>query len=253
MTPAPKFSGAGCPLSDIRTIIELMFECDRQQAIAELRNKMSTSSAGRQVLAVPPPLAQILPRGGLPRGGVISLDGRGGAASLLLSLLAAPANIWSALVGMPEIGLLAAAELGVDLDRLVLIPDPGVDVLQVLSVLADGVDIIAVDITSAVVAKVLAPARLRVLAARLRQSGAVLLVTGRWPGADLVLNARVENWTGLGRGHGRLRNRELIVEVGGRGAAGRRGSAAMLLRSSRVGVVPDRVPEAVDPLVAEVG
>ncbi len=257
--PAPKFSNDGYPPCSFRTTLELMFERDRQQALAELRTKMSSVrapvvSAGidRQVLAVPPPLAGILPRGGLPRGAVVSLGGRSGATSLLLTLLAAPANAWSALVGMPEIGLLAAAELGVDLDRLVLIPDPGIDVLQILSVLADGVDIIV-----SVPPKALPPARIRVLTARLRQSGAVLLVTGQWPGADLVLNARIENWTGIGRGHGRLRDRELIVEVGGRGAAGRRGSAAMLLRSSRadvaVGVVPDRLLDAVAPLIAEVG
>ncbi len=229
-----------------------MFERDRQQALAELRHKMSTPGIETRVLAVPGPLARILPRGGLPRGGVVSIGGRSGATSLLLTLLAAPANAWSALVGMPEIGLLAAAELGVDLDRLVLVPDPGIDVLQVLSVLADGVDIIV-----SVPPKVMPPARLRVLTARLRQSGAVLLVTGQWPGADLVLNARIENWTGLGRGHGRLRDRELIVEAGGRGAAGRRGSVAMLLRSTRtdvtVGVAPGRLLNAVDPLIAEVG
>ena len=234
-----------------------MFERDRQQTLAELRHKMSGGlapviSTGRQVLSVPAPLAEILPRGGLPRGGVVSLGGRGGVTSLLLTLLATPVNTWSALVGMPGVGLLAAAELGVDLDRLALIPDPGPDVLQVLSVLTDGVDMIAL-----VPPKVLAPARLRVLTARLRQSGAVLLVAGQWPGADLVLNSRIENWTGLGPGHGRLRDRELVVEVGGRGAAGRRGTAVMFLQSTRsgveIGAVPDRVRRPADPLIAEVG
>ena len=234
-----------------------MFERDRQQTLAELRHKMSGGlapviSTGRQVLTVPAPLAEILPRGGLPRGGVVSLGGRSGVTSLLLTLLAAPANTWSALVGMPAVGLLAAAELGVDLDRLALIPDPGPDVLQVLSVLTDGVDMIAL-----VPPKVLAPARLRVLTARLRQSGAVLLVAGQWPGADLVLNSRIENWTGLGPGHGRLRDRELVVEVGGRGAAGRRSTAVMFLQSTRsgveIGAVPDRVRRSADPLIAEVG
>ena len=77
------------------------------------------------------------------------------------------------------------------------------------------------------------PARMRVLTARLRQSGAVLLVAGSMPGADLMLNCRVEGWTGMGRGHGRLRNRELVVEVSGRGAAGRSRSAVMYLHSDR--------------------
>jgi hypothetical protein len=202
-------------------------------------------------LTVPAPLAEILPRGGLPRGGVVSLVGDSGSTSLLFSLLAAPSGAWSAVVGMPDLGLLAAVEQGVDLDRLVLIPDPGPDVLQVLSVLADGVDIIA-----AVPPKVLPPARLRILGARLRQSGAVLLVTGAWPGAELVLRSRVENWTGVGRGHGRLRDRELIVEVGGRGAAHRRGAAAMLLSSTRSSVTVSAAPvveRVLQPLVADAG
>jgi hypothetical protein len=216
-------------------MLELMFETavtpDRQRILAELRHKISPEP-DHQVLAVPAPLAEILPRRGLPRGGVVSLCGSSGSVSLLLTLLAAPVNAWSALVGMPDVGLLAAAELGVDLDRIVLIPDPGPDVLQVLSVLADGVDLIAVGPPPGSTFGA-TPARLRVLAARLRQSGAVLLVHGQWPGAELVLESRVQGWSGLDRGHGRLRDRELIVEVRGRGAAGRGRSAAMLLKSNR--------------------
>src|SRR5690349_12012139 len=95
------------------------------------------------VLPVATPLAAALPRGGLTRGSVVSVQGQG-ATSLLYTLLAGPAGCWSALVGMPGLGLSAAAELGVDLDRVVLVPDPGADVLQVVSILIDGVDLVAV-------------------------------------------------------------------------------------------------------------
>ena len=195
------------------------------------------------MLAAPGPLAEVLPHGGVPRGSVLRLSstapGGSGTTSLLLTLLAAPLGVWSAVVGLPGLGVLAAAELGVDLDRLGLIPDPGPDVLQVLSVLADGVDVIA----TAAPTKV-PPARARVLTGRLRQQGAVLLVVGQWPGADLALTVTDVRWSGIGQGHGRLRDREIDVEVGGRRAGGG-ARTTMLLRSTRTGVSVEPADSAV--------
>jgi hypothetical protein len=216
----------------------------RDQVVADLRRSLTSRAAPtgirRDVLPVLGPLEGVLPHGGLPRGGVVSVvgteylstgagqrrgpdtwtsHGSGGASSLLLSLLAAPTPRWSAVVGLPEVGLLAAAELGADLDRLVVVPDPGPDVLHILSVLADGVELIVVGAPRGPWGT---PARLRILTSRLRQHGTVLLVAGNWPGADLVLQARHTGWVGLGRGTGRLRDRELTIMVGGR-RAGRPG------------------------------
>lgn len=223
------------------------------------RERARLPGAEQDVLPVLGPLADALPHGGLPRGGVVSVVGTGpgrgvggghgtntpgadehridtgrGSSSLLLSLLAAPTPRWSALVGMPDIGLAAASELGVDLDHLVVIPDPGPDVLHVLSVLADGVDLIAV---GAPRGRWGTPARQRILTARLRQHGTVLVVVGRWPGADLVLSARHTGWAGLGRGHGRLRDRELTIDIGGRRAGGPRRERTVLLSGRRNGDV----------------
>ena len=217
---------------------------------------MATVGAGDEsgsVLPVAAPLAAALPRGGLARGSVVSVLGQG-ATSLLFTLLAGPEAPWTALVGMPGVGLLAAAEFGIDLDRVVVIPEPGPDVLQVLSILVDGVDMIAVALPTKVMP---GPSRQRVLTGRLRQRGSVLLVMGPWPGADLVLTASWTGFSGLGRGHGRLRDRELTVEVGGRGAAAGRGArASLLLRAGRTAVeivsaplIPARMTEP----VAEVG
>jgi hypothetical protein len=189
--------------------------------------------AGSGTFPVPAPLAAVLPRRGLARGSVVSLQGQG-ASSLLFALLSGPPASWSALVGMPDIGMLAASEFGVDLDRVVLVPEPGPDVLQVLSILVDGVDMVAVTLPPRARP---GPGRLRVITGRLRQCGAVLLSVGPWPGADLVLTSRWQGWAGLGQGHGRLRERELVVDVSGRGAAaGRPRQAALLLRSQRTAV-----------------
>ncbi len=226
MTPAPRCCGAGWPPSSIERVFDDL-----------------------AVLPMAAPLAAALPRGGLTRGSVVSVLGQG-ATSLLFSLLAGPgaaAGHWAALVGMPGLGLRAAAELGVDLDRVVLIPDPGPDVLQVVSILIDGVDMVAVSLPSSARPS---PSRQRVISGRLRQRGAVLLVTGSWPGADLVLTARWAGCRGLDRGHGRLRDRELVVQVGGRRAAGRGSVVELLLRADRAAVriepaVPVVVPAAV--------
>lgn len=204
-----------------------------------------------EVLPVPDPLAALLPAAGLPRGCVVGVGsqvaGSSGAASLLLTLLAAQRGRWLAVVGLPRLSPLAAAEMGVDLSRLALIPDPGPDPVRVLSILADGVGVIA-----AAVPADLPPARVRVLTGRLRGSGAVLLAAGRWPGADLVFTVTDVRWSGVGRGYGRLRDREMDVRVSGRRAAGG-GSATLVLQADHgsvtirdaVGTVGTRMGEYV--------
>jgi len=258
--PAPRCSVGGLPRSDLSPILEQVFD---DQVLRELRRRVAAVSGAPvdavddgKILPVADPLAAVLPRGGLARGSVVSVLGQG-ATSLLFTLLAGPEAPWSALVGMPGVGLLAASEFGIDLNRIALIPEPGPDVLQVLSILIDGVDMIAVTLPAGVR---VGPSRQRVLTGRLRQHGAVLLVMGPWPGADLVLTARSVGWTGLGRGHGRLRDRELVVEVGGRGAAAGRGNTAqLLLRAGRTSIeightsVPTVMAQTVVEPVAEVG
>ena len=217
----------------------------RHEVIGELRRRVAAVTgegtsrvsslpvAGAGTIQVPEPLAAVLPRRGIARGSVVSLQGPG-TSSLLFALLSGPPESWSALVGMPDVGMLAASEFGVDLDRVVLVPEPGPDVLQVLSILVDGVDMVAVTLPPRARP---GPGRLRVITGRLRQRGAVLLSMGQWPGADLVLTSHWQGWAGLGQGHGRLRERELVVDVSGRGAAaGRPRQAALLLRSQRTTV-----------------
>ena len=71
-----------------------------------------------------PPSPTCCPNGGLRPGSMVSITGIG-ATSLALGLIAeASKTSWTACVGMPELGLAAGEELGVDLDRLVVVPDP---------------------------------------------------------------------------------------------------------------------------------
>ena len=166
-----------------------------------------------KVVPVRPGLAELLPWGGLRRGSTVVVRG---STTVLLALLAeATANgSWAAVVGVPALGVLAAFELGVAVDRLALVPRPGGELGAVVAALLDGMAVVAVRGT-------IAPELARRLSARARHRGAVLLPLDDWPGADLELSCTGRRWSGPDQGYGHLRTGELIVHARGRGAAAR--------------------------------
>jgi hypothetical protein len=100
--------------------------------------------------------------------------------------------------------------------RLALVPHPGPDWVETVGALLDGLDIVTLATPGGV-----APQLATRVAARARQRGAVLVVMGAWPGADISLDVVDGSWHGLGQGVGRLRRREIEVVASGRGAAAR--------------------------------
>jgi hypothetical protein len=178
---------------------------------------------GRPPFPVVEPLAPLLPGGGLRRGSVVAVYG---SMALLLALLSAATaqGAWAAVVGVGDLGMLAAAEAGVVVRRLTLVPRPGSDLAPVAAALLDGVGLVAL-----AGADRMSPGARRSLAARARQRGSVLLPLGRWPGAEVELDCRAEAWYGAEAGYGRLRSREVVVHAVGRGAAARSRTARLLL------------------------
>src|SRR5918993_3139917 len=162
------------------------------------------------VLPVHPALAGLLPGGGLRPGAAYSLSR---STSLLLALLAQPSQSgsWCGVIGMPRLGAEAAEGLGVDLSRLVLIPDPGARWLAVTATVSEVLPVVAVRPSGRA-----ADGEIARLAARLRDRGAVLLVQGPWPQAEAVLEVGDPVWTGLGRGHGYLAGRAVTVTASSR-------------------------------------
>jgi hypothetical protein len=160
---------------------------------------------------VSPRLVDLLPHGGLPQGATVTVTG---SRSLLLMLLAEATSRgqWAAAIGLPDLGLVAAAELGVDLDRLALVPHVGEAPGRVLAAAADGMDLIALG-AGAVPGESLQ----RRLSTRVRNRGAVLLVDGDWPAPNLTLAARPVAWHGLDGGHGYLSSYQLEIQGGGKG------------------------------------
>lgn len=178
-----------------------------------------------KLLPVDEGLAGLFPFGGLRRGTTIMVRG---STAVMLKLLAAATveGSWAAVVGMPDLGILAAAELGVVVDRLAVVPKPGPDPAAVVVALLDGMDLVVVDAGTVPLSQALA----RRLTARARSRGSVLVVQSTrppvssarsdWP-ADIELTCSASCWSGLGRGHGHLRSRKLKVAAHGRGASAR--------------------------------
>jgi hypothetical protein len=166
------------------------------------------------MLPVHPVIAGLFPRGGLRRGSTVAVRG---STSLLFALLARATETgsWAALVGMPDLGLKAASELGVAVERLALVRHPGTALATVVAALLDGMDLVAVNPAR------LTDSQIHRLSARARHRGAVLMPVGAWPGADLELTQEAADWSGLGDGHGRLTVREVHLRARGRGAATR--------------------------------
>src|SRR5205807_8976144 len=97
-----------------------------QVAPASTLGERLDAPVGRPPFPVAEPLAALLPGGGLRRGSVIAVHG---SLSLLLALLAAATaqGAWAAVIGVGDLGVLAAAEAGVVVRRLALVPRPGSD------------------------------------------------------------------------------------------------------------------------------
>ncbi|WP_433066917.1 hypothetical protein [Dactylosporangium sp. CS-033363] len=186
--------------------------------------------AGTRTLPVVAGLRELLPGGGLRRGATIAVH----TSSVLLAMLAAAskAGSWCAVVGLPSFNPVAAAEMGIALERLVLVPHPGTEWTTIVAAMLDGFDIVVTAPPGAI-----APVVAGRLAARARQRGSVLMAAGSWAGADLTLAPVDGVWSGIGTGRGRLRHRELTVQARGRGAASAPREATLQL-PEMTGVLP---------------
>lgn len=191
-------------------------------ALTEVQTRIGAEREGGE--RVPLPLAesleQLLPSG-LRRGSVLSVVG---STSLVLALAgeASREGSWVAIVGMPQVGLVAAARRGIDLGRLALVPHPGAQAATAAAACVDGMDLVVLGSGLA-----LSDADRRRLGARARERGSVLLVAGQadakaWPGTRVEFVVESSRWSGLGAGDGRLRDRDMVIAVRERGGPARR-------------------------------
>jgi hypothetical protein len=165
------------------------------------------------VLPVLPALRGLFPGGALQRGSVVAA-GPWSLLCLALTAGASAAGAWCAVVGLPQLGVAAAAAVGLDPDRLLLIADPGTGWPQVVASLLDGCELVLLRPPDRPPAQVR-----RRIEATVRRFGGVLAVVGEWDGAQTRLSIAQQEWTGIGTGHGRLRARRVQVVADGRGGA----------------------------------
>ena len=198
---------------------------DALRRAAELAKPVTL--AGERSLPVLDALEPLLPVG-IRRGVVASVDGGPGATLLALALSAATSRegSWVALVGAPSVGLLTAGEVGLALERVLVVADPPErSVATVVAALLDTVDVVYVRAPN------LTASDARRLVARAREREAVLVPLGRWPlGADVRLSVASPEWSGLtGCGAGRLTARRVRVVASGKGVYARERSASLWL------------------------
>lgn len=190
----------------------------RRQSLQTLAERVRPIAASRtRLLPVLPPIAALLPDGGLRRGTVVRCTGQA-APSLAMAVAAGPsaAGSWCGAVGMHEVGVLAAAGYGLDLERLVVVRAVPAEWAVAAAVLVDGLDLVVLSPP-----RHARPAAARTLVARARDRGAVVLVVEERPSfpAELELAVEVAQWQGLAEGAGRLRSRRVTVVARGRGSA----------------------------------
>ena len=178
-----------------------------------------SAGGGPRALHVLPALRPAFPGGAPRKGSVLCVDGPGTlGVALVAGVTAATTDGWAAVVGMPEFGVAAAAAMGADLKRLLLVDAPGRQWPETVAALADGAEFVLLRPTGPP-----APALTRRLNAVVRRYGCVLAVTGEqaraWEGASLRLRVSDGEWTGLGGGHGHLRARRARLTATGRTGA----------------------------------
>lgn len=132
------------------------------------------------------------------------------SASLALALVAGASRSgeWVGFAGCADFGAEAAAELGIELSRTVLVPDPGEHWLEVTAALVDVLRVVVLRPPTSVDERTAG-----ILDSRLRTRSSVLVVHGEWPRVEARLSIEQSSWTGPASGTGQLRERRARVVV----------------------------------------
>ena len=173
--------------------------------LEQLRERVAAMESRTAAQPVPtlPGIAGLVP---LHAGATYAVD----SASLALALAAgaSQAGEWVGFAGCADFGAEAASELGIELSRTVLVPDPGEHWLEVTAALVDVLRVVVLRPPASVDERTAG-----LLDSRLRTRSAVLVVHGDWPRVVARVSVEESLWSGPGAGAGELRERRARVVV----------------------------------------
>lgn len=173
--------------------------------VEQLRERvaaMQHRTAGEPVPTLPG-LADLIP---LHAGSTYAVDSA--ALALALAAGASRSGEWVGFAGCSDFGAEAAAELGIELSRTVVVPDAGQHWLEVTAALVDVLRVVVLRPPASVDARTAG-----ILDSRLRARSAVLVVHGDWPRVEARLSTEESSWTGPRSGDGQLEERRARVAV----------------------------------------
>lgn len=132
------------------------------------------------------------------------------SAALALAMVAgaSQAGEWVGFAGCADFGAEAAAELGIELSRTVLVPDPGEHWLEVTAALVDVLRVVVLRPPATVDERTAG-----ILDSRLRTRSSVLVVHGHWPRVEARVSIERSGWFGPVAGGGQLQERRARVVV----------------------------------------
>jgi hypothetical protein len=179
------------------------------------------ASIERDVLPLDAALAGVID-GGVMRGRSVVCSGDAAVAlSMRVVARATQEGAWLAVVGVDDIGLLAAAEQGIALQRTVLVcaPRASREWAAAVATAIDGFALVMLQVPPSIT---VGEARKLMTRVQARRAVVVIVDPARQPAVisafrpDVVLHTSTRQWFGIGNGVGHVQAREVRVEVSGR-------------------------------------
>ncbi|NDE67729.1 MAG: hypothetical protein EB062_06545 [Actinobacteria bacterium] len=187
----------------------------------DLRTRLGAPTV-RAPLPVVAPLAPLFGEGGLVRGRTVACTGDAAlSTALALSAAATRAGSWLAVVGVPNLGIAAAIEAGVAVERIVLAQPPRAsrEWVPTVAALVEGFEVLIVAPPASLSASDARRLQTRVMA---RQAVLIVVVMPTSTGetsvftSDIDVHADTVAWSGIERGAAHITQRTVQVRVNGR-------------------------------------